>query len=397
MFDGRSFPQRGFYSWRSLATSVGILGLALLVYAIFHHAPYASASELPLATSTVKSPTDFNWRQSPASDLTSSGKNSVTLDACPTGVIATEPWYYVYISDGGASEAVRVSGGSCKDDGRRGTLEFTTAKAHFPGYAIGSASSGIQEASIAARYIPTNPTGASQSGKVVVPPVEYNVLAPISIRASRQTVDFSAAILHCYTPNDACVFVGDHAISIMFENITLLAPRGRPMMIAGTKPFIEDNANQTRIFNVTTRQPPKGGSFGSYIQVDDDQAFLLDGMDTNLGGGGVTCNPTYCGAFISAPGPFNRWSAVGWLKHLNLSLQCAGKGVDWLSGNGLKISDSVIQGWSVFGVRVSNQRGGFGGFVSDNVYYEVATSCKDSSPYGNVGNAGILAAGVHLK
>ena len=52
------------------------------------------------------------------------------------------------------------------------------------------------------------------------------------------------------------------------------------MMVAGTKPFIEVNGSQTRIFNVSARWPPKGGSFGSYVQVDDDQAFLLDGMDT---------------------------------------------------------------------------------------------------------------------
>jgi hypothetical protein len=397
MFVRRSFPQRVVYSWRSFAVSAGALGLAMLVYVFVHHATYASASELPLAASTAKSPADFNWRQSPSSSLNSPGKNSVTLDACPPGVLTNEPWYYIYISDAGTSEAVRVTGGSCKGDGRRGTLEFTAAKAHFQGYAIGSASSGIQEASIAARYAPTNPTGIPQSGKVVIPPGEYDVWAPISIRASGQTVDFSGAVLNCYTANDACVFVGDHSVSTMFENITLLAPRGRPMMIAGTKPFIEVNANQTRIFNITTRQPPKGASFGSYIQVDDDQAFLLDGMDTNLGGGGVTCNPTYCGAFISAPGPFNHWSAVGWLKHLNLSLQCAGKGVDWVSGNGLRISDSVIQGWSVFGVRVSNQRGGYAGLVTENVYFEASPMCKASSPYGNVGSAGIIAEGAHVK
>jgi hypothetical protein len=397
MFDGRSFFRRRFYSWRSIAVSAGILGLTLVIYGLVHHAPYASASELPLAASTTKSPVDFNWRQSPSSSLNSPGKNSVTLDACSPGVLANEPWYYVYISDAGTSEVVRVTGGSCKGDGRRGTLEFTTAKAHFPGYAIGSASSGIQESSIAARYAPTNPAGTPQSGKVVIPPGEYDVWAPISIRASGQTVDFSGAVLNCYMTNDACVFVGDHALSTMFENITLLGPRGRPMMIAGIKPFIEVNANQTRIFNITTRQPPKGGSFGSYIQVDDDQAFLLDGMDTNLGGGGVTCNPSYCGAFISAPGPFNHWSAVGWLKHLNLSLQCSGKGVDWVSGNGLRISDSVIQGWSVFGVRVSNQRGGYAGLVAENVYFEASPMCKAASLYGNVGSAGIIAEGAQVK
>jgi len=321
----------------------------------------------------------------------------VTLDACPPGVAANEPWYYVYISDAGLSEPVLITGGSCKGDGRRGTLEFTTAKPHAQGYAIGSASGGLQEASIAARYLPTNPIGTSQSGKVVLSPGEYDVWAPVSIRASGQTVDFSGAIVNCHTPTDACIFVGDHTHSTMFENITLLAPRGRAMMIAGTKPFIEVNANQTRIFNITTRQPPKAASFGSYVQIDDDQAFLLDGMDTNLGGGGVTCNPTYCGAFISAPGPFNRWSAVGWLKHLNLSLQCDGKGVDWVSGNGLHISDSVIQGWSVFGVRVSNQRGGYSGLVTENVYFEASPMCKASSPYGNVGSAGIIVEGPQAK
>jgi hypothetical protein len=396
MFNGPRFYRWGFYSWRSLAASSGVLALVLLVYTATHRASYASASEIPLAAGTAESPTDFNWRQSPES-LLSAGKNSVTLDPCPPGVFASEPWYYIYISGAGLSEAVRVTGGSCKGDQRRGTLEFTAAHGHAAGFILSSASDGIQEASIAARYLPTNPAGSAQSGKVVIPPGEYDIWAPISIRASGQTVEFSGAILNCHTPNDACVFVGDHALSTMFENITLVAPRGRPMMTAGTKPFIEDNANQTRIFNVTTRRPPPGGSFGSYIQVDDDQAFLLDGLDTGLGDGGVTCNPTYCGAFISAPGPFNRWSAVGWLKHLNLSLQCAGKGVEWISGNGVRISDSVIQGWSVFGIRVSNQRGGYAGLITENVYFEASPSCKNASPYGNVGSAGIITEGIQAK
>ena len=410
MFNPDRFPGSRFRSlssrfssrqafWRTFGAWAGVLTLALLIFVAVHHAPYASAASDsgPLAANTAKSATDLNWRQSPTLTLDSPGRNSVTLNPCPPGVFASEPWYYIYISGSGTSEAVKVTGGSCKGDNRPGTLEFTTANRHLPGYVVGSASSGVQEASIAARYTPSNPTGVSQSGKVIIPPGEYDVFAPISIRASNQTIDFSGSILNCYTPNDACLFVGDHGPSSSFDNVTLLSPRGRPMMVAGTKPFIEVNAQQTRVYNLSTRWPPKGGSFGSYVQVDDDQAFLLDGLDTALGGRAVTCNPTYCGAFITAPGPFNRWSAVGWLKHLNLSLQCAGKGVEWLSGNGLKISDSVIEGWSVFAVRVSNQRGGYGGFVSDNVYYEGSLSCTDSSPMGNVGSAGILAEGLPVK
>lgn len=387
----------GRYSLRARGgASVGILVLVLAVLIAVRHVSCAAASDSgPLAANVVRSATDMNWRQSPTSMLNSPGKNSVTLESCPPGVIAVEPWYYVYIFGTGTPEAVRVTGGTCKGDGRPGTLEFTTASSHSSGYVVSSASSGIQEASIAARITPTNPKGQSQSGRVVIPPGEYDVLAPISIRASSQTIDFAGSVLNCYTPNDACVFVGDPASSNAFENITLNGPRGRPMMTAGTKPFIEVNGQQTRIFNVTARRPPAGASFGSYVQVDDDQSFLLDGLDSTLGGG-ITCNPTYCGAFVTAPGPFRRWAAVGWLKHLTLSLQCMGEGVDWQSGNGLRISDSVIQGWSVFGVRVSNQHGGYGGFISDNVYYEAAR-CKDASPLGNVGNTAIIAEGIHMQ
>ncbi|HYM79339.1 MAG TPA: hypothetical protein VE377_25405 [Candidatus Dormibacteraeota bacterium] len=383
---------------RTVAASAGFIVLLLVVCISLHHTPYATASDSgPLAANTVQSARELNWRQSPSSVLNSPGKNSVTLTPCPPGVVADEPAYYIYISGTGTPEAVQITGGTCKGDSRPGTLEFTTTSPHSSGYVLSSASGGVQEASIAARFIPTNPTGITQSGKVVIPPGEYDVLAPISIRASGQTIDFEGGVLNCYTANDACLLVGDHSSSQLYADITLINPRGRAMIVAGTKPFIEVNAQKTRIFNITTRRPPNGRSFGAYVQVDDDQAFLLDGLDSILGVEGVTCNPSFCGAFVTAPGPFNRWSAVGWLRHLNLSMQCAGKGIDWVSGNGLKISDSVIQGWSVFGVRVSNQRGGFGGFISDNVYYEAAASCKDSSPLGNVGNAAIIAEGIHMK
>lgn len=390
------FPRTQSRRWHSflrvLAASVGILALALAIGVAVHHAPCAAASvSAPLA---VLSANEFNWRQSPSAAL-SAGRNSVTLNPCPRGVIAAEPWYYVYLSGSGTPEAAKVTGGSCKGDGHPGTLEFTAVNSHPSGYVIGSASGGIQEASIAARYTPTQ--GSPQSGKVVVPPGEYDVFAPVSIRSSNQTVDFAGSILNCYTPNDACLFVGDHANPNPLQGITLINPRGRPMVTASTKPFIEVNAQQTRVFNVAGAFPARGASFGSYVQVDDDQAFLLDGLDTILGGAAVTCNPTYCGAFVMAPGPFNKWSAVGWLKHLNLSLQCAGKGVEWLSGNSLKISDSVIQGWSVFGIRVSNQRGGYAGLMTDNVYFEAAPSCKQYSPMGNVGSAAIIAEGIQVK
>ena len=90
-------PRR--YSVPALGASAGLLAVAFAVFVALHHAPYAAASDSgPLAANIVRSATDLNWRQSPSSVLNSPGSNSVTLDPCPPGVIAAEPWYYVYIS-----------------------------------------------------------------------------------------------------------------------------------------------------------------------------------------------------------------------------------------------------------------------------------------------------------
>ncbi len=340
----------------------------------------------------IKYATDFAWTQNPTADLSSAGAKTVTLTACPTGVSGTEPQYYVYVSGTGTAEAALVTGGTCAGNGQPGTLQFTTANAHPSGYVVGSASGGLQEALVAARFTPSNPAGSSQSGKVIVPPGELKAFARVSIRASNLTVDFSGSIVECWM-NDTCIFVGDPSASQTFEDITLINPRARPTVAGGTKPFIEVNAQKTRLINVAARAPFSGGTFGTYVQVDDDQAFLLDGLDYVLGAG-VRCDSTFCGPVVSAPGPFNTFSAVGWLKHMNISLQCAGNGIDWQSGNTVRISDSVIQGYAQFGVRGGNRRGGFGGLALDNVYEE-SGGC--SNPTGNIGQAGVIAQGNTVR
>ncbi len=345
----------------------------------------------------VKYAPDFSWSQSPSADLSAAGAKTVSLAACPAGVTGSEPQYYVYVAGTGTAEAVLVTGGTCAGNGLAGTLQFTTANAHSAGYTVSSASGGLQEVLIAARFSPTNPAGTSQSGNVVVPPGEYKAFARVSIRASNITVDFSGSIVECWM-NDTCIYVGDPTNGVLFSDITLIGPRGRPTIANGQNPFIEVNAQKTRVFNVSTRAALSNGTFGSYVQVDDDQAFLLDGLDTALGGGsgnyGVRCDATVCNPVVYAPGPFATSAAVGWLKNLNISMQCAGNGVDWQSGNTLRISDSVIQGYAQYGVRAGTRRGGFGGFELENVYEEVG-NC--ANPSGAIGQAGVIAQGSSVK
>lgn len=332
----------------------------------------------------IKYSSDFNWSRSPVTDLGTPGAKTVSLTSCPPGVKGAEPDYWVYLATVGTAEAVKVTGGSCNGDGQAGTLQFTTVNAHGPGYTVSSASSGLQEALVAARVNLTNPT-AQAGGKVIVPPGELKVYGRVTIRAYRMTVDFSGSVVECWL-NDVCIFVGDTGGFI--GNITLISPTGRPTVSGGTKPFIEVNAQKTRIENLSSRSGVAGGTFGTYIQVDNDQSFLLDGMDTNYGYG-VRCDATYCGAYITAPGPSSN-AAVGWLKNLNISMQCTGNGVDWESGNTLRISDSVIQGFAQYGVKGGTPRGGYQGTTLTNTYMEVG-GCNN--PLGNIGQMGALEVG----
>jgi hypothetical protein len=129
-----------------------------------------AGSGLTAGMQAVKYAPDYNWSQAPAADLSTAGAKTVSLTACPLGVKGAEPKYYVYVSGTGTAEAVKVTGGTCNGDGQPGTLQFTTANAHSAGYAVGSASGGLQETLITARFVPTNPSGSSQAGKVIVPP-----------------------------------------------------------------------------------------------------------------------------------------------------------------------------------------------------------------------------------
>jgi hypothetical protein len=124
--------------------------------------------------------TDFGWTVTNSADLSASGAKTISLASCTPGVTGNELKYYVYISGMGTPEAVLVTGGTCAGNSQPGTLQFTTANAHPAGYTVSSASGGLQEAIIAARFTPTNPTGTSQAGKVTVPPGELKSDGQIS-------------------------------------------------------------------------------------------------------------------------------------------------------------------------------------------------------------------------
>jgi hypothetical protein len=350
--------------------------------------------------SAIKYATDFNWTLAIKNDFSTPGPKTIRLEHCPRGVVGGEPEYWIYLSEPENAEAVKVTGGTCTGNEQAGTLSFTTKRGHVDSLTLGSASGGLQEASVAARWPNHVAPIYIEGGKVVAPPGEFKVYAPVSFLARNQTIDFSGSMFECWISDNACLKIGAESNYNRTSNVTLINPRGRPTQLHGRQPMIAVYGQKTRILNLMAMggvEIGQGahGTFGSYVSVVGDQAFLLDGLDS-AAGWALECTPSYCGSVIVAPGPFGHPSnaAVGWIKHAQISMQCTGNGLDWQSGNTLRLSDSVLQGYSQFGLRGGTARGGYGTIMMENVYMEDAASCPN--PKGNIGTAGIIIQGGKL-
>ena len=356
-----------------------------------HAAKYASA---------------YNWIQSPAMPpALDAGANTITLRPCPRGLRVADPpglvshvapHEYVYVAGTGEPEAALIAGGGGHAGEASCTIDVTLKQPHPAGYSAGSATGGIKEASEDAMFL-AEPYGGGvrrrQGGMVVLDTAgsPYKIHAPIYIEASNQLISGAGGTIDCYLLDEDCMEVGDsnanHYGSIQLEHL-----RFHPNLVGGTNSALYVNANATIVRDVTVLYSSTHATFGHLVTVCDDQAFTLDGL--NYGGVGLRNDAKFVGSVVFAPGPFNKCSAVGWLKNMQISGQGTGNGIDWQSGNSLHVSDSVIQGFSQFGIRTGTMRGGYSPTQIDNVYMELNTPMN---PAGNIGAAGIIVVGSRLS
>ncbi len=366
-------------------------GQASAVDAGQHAAKYASA---------------YNWMQSPTMPpALAAGADTITLKPCPRGLRVADPpglpthiapHEYVYIAGTGDPEAAAITGGGGHAGDASCTIEVTLKYPHPAGYTAASATGGIKEASEDAMFL-AEPYGAGirrrQGGMVVLDTAgsPYKIHAPVYIEATNQLISGAGGTIDCYLLDADCMKVGDgnanHFGSIQLEHL-----RFHPNLIGGTNSALYVNANATIVRDVTVLYSATHATFGHLVTVCDDQAFTLDGL--NYGGIGIRNDAKFVGSVVFAPGPFNQCSAVGWLKNMQISAQGVGNGIDWQSGNSLHVSDSVIQGFSQFGVRTGTMRGGYSPTQIDNVYMELNTPMN---PAGNIGAAGIIVVGSRLS
>jgi hypothetical protein len=364
------------------------------------------SSSTDVGQHTPKYASAYNWIQSPtAPPVLVAGANTITLRPCPRGLRVADPpglvshvapHEYVYIAGTGDPEAALITGGGGHAADASCTIDVFLKYPHPSGYSAGSATGGIKEASEDAMFL-AEPYGGGvrrrQGGMVILDTAgsPYKVHAPVYIEATNQVISGAGGTIDCYLLDEDCINVGDsnanHFGSIQLEHL-----RFHPNLVGGTNSALYVNANATIVRDVTVLYSSTHATFGHLVTVCDDQAFTLDGL--NYGGVGIRNDAKFVGSVVFAPGPFNKCSAVGWLKNMQISGQGAGNGIDWQSGNSLHVSDSVIQGFSQFGIRTGTMRGGYSPTQIDNVYMELNTPMN---PVGNIGAAGIIVVGSRLS
>jgi hypothetical protein len=136
---------------------------------------------------------------------------------------------------------------------------------------------------------------------------------------------------------------------------------------------IEDNGFGThmRDINIESGAAPYDGLWNNGIVVlSNEQDAFIDGLEASYGNCSAATN--WCASLVYAP----FYPAIVKLTNSDLSPQCSANGVTYYGGNSLAIDNTVIQGYSMWGVRSGTRRGGYQGTSLTNVYQEIG-SCTN--------------------
>ena len=342
-----------------------------------------------------------NWSQNPSGTI-SAGSNTVALTPCPRGLVvysfvnypAFSSATYVYLSGAGTPEAALITATTCTQaGGSNGSITFTAVNSHSSGYTIGSASQGVQEAINAASYV-SSTSVATEQGLVVIPPAQYTWQARVTVPSPSMALDFSGAVITC-TMADTCLFVGSTAHPTYIWDVTVKKFTGQAACNNCNYPMIEDAGQHIHFIDIASTNPnpigtaTNGSSFGSLIQVDNDQAAIIDGLSAYQARW-YHCTTTFCSVAVKGAGGSGN-AGVLWIKNSNMNLSCAANGVDNQNFNTLRISDSVIQGQAQFAMRATSTYSNVPSVELDNVYGEIA-GCLNQNPLG-IGQAGLILEG----
>jgi len=143
-------------------------------------------------------------------------------------------------------------------------------------------------------------------------------------------------------------------------------------LTAAVNAAFEDNGQGTLFDGIGSSFPTGGVSpayFGSEFQIDNDQSATITTHNIDVAYQ-LLSSSEFVGAVVFAPGDFGHYAGISNIEHSSLSEQCQGAMVEWYSGNGLSVSDSIFQGFPLYATKISSNRGGYGVYTYKNVYSE---------------------------
>ncbi len=190
---------------------------------------------------------------------------------------------YVYISGVGTPEAVHITSTTCTQaGGANGSITFTAANTHGSGYAIGSASQGVQEAINAASY-PVDYSGYGQNWESSHPSRAIHLASAGEISAPYMKIDCAGSYVTCPMA-DTCLFVGTVANPTYVWNVTVKNFTGQAGCNNCNFPMIEDAAQDTHFMTYTDRAKSTGYKYHwQFLRLFDsggnDQATVIDSLD----------------------------------------------------------------------------------------------------------------------
>src|ERR1700722_7862849 len=240
--------------------------------------------------------TALNWTQTITGSLTGGVQATVTLTPCPSGIDTVSGYgYQVLLSGGGNNETVNVNSGSgsCISGASSGTITFKPVNSYASGYAISSASSGIQETLNAACGINTISYKNSQCN-VTIPangPFSsvnvYNVYGTIYLHSNQSVLSGYGTSLNCLE-RGACVQIGDLKVSTDFTDNTIAGLSFRsPVNLSSVPAFAGVSITQTQktsqVVTITTSSA-HGFHLGDMVTIlfTDSNAYWGDATITAI-------------------------------------------------------------------------------------------------------------------
>ena len=231
----------------------------------------------------------------------------------------------------------------------------------------------------------------NQDGCQVTNTQRQSNVVTITVASGCSTIQTGDMVVIDYT--DTAAYWGIHGpVTVSGTSVTYaqtggdLASQATPGVIAIENAALEDNAlpgtmRDTKIYQTGNTWFNEGYVF------DNDQAATVDTFSEN---GGLLCTANHCGSYFYSAGN-TAGTPVLWISHANITPQCGGNGVTVYANNTTHISDSVIQGFAMWGIYTSTILGSFGGTQVDNVYNEEGSGpCANPYLGSTFGSAGII-------